>query len=208
MPTGNPFFDKKQVVEKRTGGDLPHWEQQGKMQYVTFRLADSLPQVVIQHIREMEEQFMRDHPRPWSTETAAQFKKLKSPAMEEFLDNGYGSCVLKSAEIRALLVSAINYYDGKAFETVAYVIMPNHVHLLVIMFSGVDVRDVMHSIKSYTSHKINKLLGYTGKLWQRESFDRIVRSSAQMRNYITYIENNPRNLPPDSYTLYLSPKYR
>jgi len=70
-------------------------------------------------------------------------------------------------------------------------VMPDHVHMLVRPVNGADLSHVLHSIKSFTSHQINAVRGTTGRLWQRESYDRIMRSEDEATEAIAYIEMNP-----------------
>ena len=69
--------------------------------------------------------------------------------------------------------------------------MPNHVHLLIEIAEGFSLSEVMHSIKSYTAHEANKILGQKGRFWSVESFDRYIRDARHFRNTVEYIENNP-----------------
>ena len=72
----------------------------------------------------------------------------------------------------------------------AYVVMANHVHLLVVPY--ISPTRFLQSLKSYTARQANKLLGRTGEpFWQRESYDHWVRDEAERRRIISYIENNP-----------------
>ena len=69
--------------------------------------------------------------------------------------------------------------------------MPNHVHLLLTPNADIELSQIMHSIKSFTSNKINQAVGRKGKLWQEESFDRYIRDRNHYEKTIAYIENNP-----------------
>jgi hypothetical protein len=69
--------------------------------------------------------------------------------------------------------------------------MPNHVHVIVQPVLEHQLSDVLHSWKSFTSHRINKLLKRSGILWERESFDHLIRQPDHLEYINTYIENNP-----------------
>jgi REP element-mobilizing transposase RayT len=77
------------------------------------------------------------------------------------------------------------------YELRAYAVMPNHVHVLFVLFRGHELAKVMHSLKSYTANRINALVGRTGTLWQREYWDRIVRDMRDYEETMAYIVNNP-----------------
>src|SRR4029077_7380429 len=74
----------------------------------------------------------------------------------------------------------------------AFVIMPNHVHVLVQLAKDQVFADVLHSWKSFSAQAINQLLGRTGQLWQEESYDRIVRDWSELVRYRDYIVGNPK----------------
>ena len=73
--------------------------------------------------------------------------------------------------------------------------MPNHVHLLLTPVIGEDgplsIPEIMQGIKSASAHRINKLLGRRGKVWQDESFDRAVRHDENPDCRVEYIMGNP-----------------
>jgi REP element-mobilizing transposase RayT len=64
--------------------------------------------------------------------------------------------------------------------------MPNHVHVLVHIERGADLPKVVHSWKSYSAHQIG-----LGVIWQREYFDRVIRSPQEYSDTRAYIRNNP-----------------
>jgi REP element-mobilizing transposase RayT len=71
------------------------------------------------------------------------------------------------------------------------VVMPDHVHLLLTPFPEAMLGTILNGIKGTSSHRINVLLNRRGKLWQRESFDHILRSSEKLEEKAAYICNNP-----------------
>ena len=123
--------------------------------------------------------------------------------IERWIDLGHGSCVLANQEIRRMVADAILFQNEDKYVVYAFVVMPNHVHILMSPLTNTTVVDIIGKIKSFTSKKINKALHTTGKVWQNGIFDRIVRDANNFEQYMNYIHNNPRNLPKNSYTLYL-----
>ncbi len=69
--------------------------------------------------------------------------------------------------------------------------MPNHVHVLVRPYETYGLKAILQAWKSFTAHAINKHMGRRGPLWQKESFDHIVRSAAQLERSRQYIRANP-----------------
>jgi REP element-mobilizing transposase RayT len=155
-------------------GYIPHLDGEEFMQFVTFRLADSMPQEVLERWRN-------------ETHSDAAFRKR----VEEYLGSGYGECWLKRREVAAIVREALKFHEGKKYELRSWVIMPNHGHVLFAPFPKIHLPDVMHSIKSYTAHEANKIIGRTGQFWQEESFDRYIRNAKHYGAVVRYIENNP-----------------
>ena len=93
--------------------------------------------------------------------------------------------------------------NGTDYDVFAFVIMPNHVHLLIKPLGEVTADISVGRIKHFSAMMINKLLGKSGKVWMRESFDRIVRNNDQLQRYIRYILSNPNGLSKGSYEIYL-----
>ena len=197
------FLDFSGDISFSQGWNLPHLHQDGKLQFITFRLADSLPRHVTEQLLALKQKFLRDHPGEWTPQTKIEYHKLIGPTAEAALNNGYGSCVLRNPRIRAILEQAFAHYDNEACIVHAYVIMPNHVHVLLQMIGSHQANTIIHSIKSFTARAINKTLNRTGPLWLRDNFDRLIRSNPHYHATLQYIINNPSSLPPSDYTLYI-----
>jgi REP element-mobilizing transposase RayT len=82
-------------------------------------------------------------------------------------------------------------FDGERYRLLAWVVMPNHVHVLVQLDQQHPLPKVLHSWKSYVANQANKILGRSGPFWQREYFDRFIRNEDHYRNAVRYIEDNP-----------------
>lgn len=158
-----------------TQRNLPHWHQPGATYFVTFRLADSLPVAVRGKLAEMQRLNASDA-FDW---------------IGHYLDAGIGDCTLKDSRCAELVEETLRYFDGARYELGSFVVMPNHVHVLVRPISPATLSSVVHTWKSYSSHIINRHLGRSGALWQKESFDRIVRDQMELRKFDDYIVANP-----------------
>jgi putative DNA methylase len=112
---------------------------------------------------------------------------------EEYLNAGYGACYLRDPRIAHLVETALLHFDGDRYRMIAWVIMPNHVHVLIEVFEVYALCDIVHSWKSYTAKEANRILGRTGHFWFREYFDRYIRDERHFANAIQYIHNNPIN---------------
>ena len=80
--------------------------------------------------------------------------------------------------------------NGVGRKHIAFVVMPNHVHLLITPLEAVS--KLVQSLKRFTAREGNRMLGLTGQpFWQDESYDRLVRNEAEFDRIVRYIEWNP-----------------
>src|ERR1044072_8628746 len=144
ITSGRIFSEDLRAAGWRSRGYLPHFEGGEVAQFVTFRLKDSLPQSVVER---------------WRRELSQDDDAALRRRVEAYLDEGYGGASLKQPRVASVVQDALLYYDGERYRLAAWVIMPNHVHLLATPCAGHTLSGVMHSIKSYTASEANKLLG-------------------------------------------------
>jgi REP element-mobilizing transposase RayT len=188
------FFDPEadfQVYRR----NLPHWRQAGVKYFVTFRLADSLPTQKVAALKEEKERWLALNPPPHKESQIKEYHRNFSLPIHEWLDAGYGSCVLAHPEIFRLVESVLNFFNQQRYVLGEYVVMPNHVHALVSPLANHDLDRILHSWKSFSANQINKRSGSRGPVWHRESFDHIVRSVGQLDRIERYIRDNPKSLP-------------
>ncbi|MGJ8642023.1 MAG: REP-associated tyrosine transposase [Luteolibacter sp.] len=185
---------------------LPHWEQEGSTYFVTYRLADSIPREFTDKWNKERESWMLDHPYPWDEATEAEYHRVFSSEIDRLMDLGHGSCVLRSTEIRAILAASYTKFEGERYVIHSWVVMPNHVHLLVTIASDQSLESLVGSWKKFTARTINKSSERKGKLWQKDYFDRIIRDWTHFSRVANYIRKNPAkaNLPDNAYTLWES----
>lgn len=195
----NPYLEKDKAIFF-SRNKLPHWDQPGKTQFITFRLCDSLPQSVIHNLNQFKENFLKLNPEPWSQSLELHFRKIISWKIQSYMDAGYGECHLRRIEIRNIIKESLEKYNYDKYYLDAYVLMPNHVHILITTEINVDYRKIISNIKRYTSRRINMMLGRSGELWT-ENFDRIIRDEDHYRSCLAYIKNNPKLLNDSEYTL-------
>ena len=125
VPFYNPDFD---VDEHRR--NLPHWQQGEAWVFVTWRLGDSLPKVKLDQWKEERAIWLSHHPEPWDRKTEAEYHDRFSRQIDEWLDQGSGSCVLKEPANANIVARALRHFDGERYAIAAFVVMPNHVHVL------------------------------------------------------------------------------
>jgi REP element-mobilizing transposase RayT len=183
-------LDRDGCVSKRQRA-LPHWEQTGCSYFVTFRLADSLPTSTLSYLREWKEHWLQNQRKPWTERTLRELDIGYSRRIERWLDSGLGSCCLREKEYRDIVVRAIEYFEGERYFLYSFVVMPNHVHVLLTLKASISLAKAVHSWKSYSAHQIVPRLGRPEPLWMSEYFDHIVRSPQQLEHFQKYIRDNP-----------------
>jgi len=184
------LFDDHAEVDIRKR-NLPHWRQEGKLYFVTWRLADSIPAEKREMLHREREAFIIEHGDPARKKLGAElmrrYHRLFSERVQRWLDAGHGSCVLRKPVARDIMRTALHHFEGTRYTLGSFAIAGNHVHVLVAPVPGIDLSEVMHSWKSFTAKAINKALGRSGTLWQEEVYDHLVRSEAALYRIAAYI---------------------
>ena len=98
---------------------------------------------------------------------------------------------------RTLLVQALKHFEHQRYELAAYVVMNDHVHVVVTPLAERRLEEILRSWKSYTARTFQRETGRHGNVWLVESFDRIVRDDAELLEKAQYILNNPRKRWPE-----------
>jgi len=112
--------------------------------------------------------------------------------MEAYLDRSTGACHLKNPAVADVVASTIQKFEGIHYRLLAWVIMPNHVHLVVKLMPDRSLAKTVHSLKLYKSKEANRILGKSGTFWQREYYDRLIRDDAELSRAIQYVRANPK----------------
>jgi REP element-mobilizing transposase RayT len=192
-PPGFIGFDPQKPVRiyERT---LPHWRQEGVTYLTTFRLADSLPEPRLRELLALRAEWEKLNPPPRSEIQWKQLSRTTIEHIERWLDEGAGSCVLQEVFAADILERKLKHFDGVQYELGAYVIMPNHAHVLVRPYSDSlnPLETIEQAWKAYSAREINLQRNEQGQLWQAESFDRIVRDEEHLWRCLQYIGDNAR----------------
>jgi tRNA threonylcarbamoyl adenosine modification protein (Sua5/YciO/YrdC/YwlC family) len=188
-------MDRYKEVQIRCGTYLPHWTQEGATYAATFRLADALPANVVADW-ESERREITDRARRQKRGlTEAQERRLAelfSQKVEKYLDAGHGNCWLRDERIAKIVRDALLHFEKERYELAAWCIMPNHVHVIVRPTPGHTLSEILHSWKSFSAQRANRLLRRVGKFWQSESYDHLIRSERNLRNQVRYVLENPQ----------------
>ncbi len=171
---------------------LPHWRQNGATYFVTFRLADSLPREKQIELERLRGGRLGAGPTPHTRQAREQATRLLGQRLDQWLDDGMGSCVLREPRHASMVAESLHAFDGDRYELDAYVVMPNHVHVAVRPLRPDEhaLEDIVGSWKKFTARRINESLHLSGELWQHESFDTIIRDEEHLCRVIQYIGRN------------------
>ena len=179
-------------------GYLPHFDGRDMIQHVTFHLADSLPRQVVERL---EEEVLRE---PLENQDVARRKRV-----EDWIDAGHGCCILNEPAIAEMVQNTLFFFDGQRYRLFAWVVMPNHVHVLFQPILGWTLAKIVGSWKKFTATRIcaypgnanlrigdvktaNTEIGAPGgRVWHREYWDRYIRDEGHFRQTMDYIHANP-----------------
>jgi putative transposase len=156
-------------------GYLPHFDAPHITQMVTFMLADSFP---------------ASRRAEWEPILHEPDNSAKRQKLEVWLDRGCGECWLRRQEVATVVEQVLLEGNETEFQLQAWIIMPNHVHLVV------DVRKVplarlVGIWKGKSSRLSNLALGRHGSFWQEDYFDTLIRDGEHLAKAVRYTEQNP-----------------
>jgi REP element-mobilizing transposase RayT len=183
---------------------LPHYQPPEATYFITFRLANSLPQSVIARLKSefrLEWNQLVQKPVKNRRDAVYDLKKRYLINFDQLLDRSeYGPHWLQKEEIASIVKESIHHRDENTFHLLAYTIMPNHVHLVF------DLRDmaltaqhgasayrataIMENLKWYSALRCNRALNLSGQFWQHESYDHVVRRDGELTKIIHYVLSN------------------
>lgn len=105
--------------------------------------------------------------------------------------------------------SLLHFQDQRHF-TSCFVVMPNHVHVVIRPMSGFKLEDCLQRIKQHVSIRVNKTLEKEGALWEEESHDRIIRNEEHLWNIVQYIGRNPKKarIPVENWVRWIHPNWQ
>ena len=167
-------------------GYMPHFSSAYVIQHVTYHLADS----VSAEVRARLEDELRLVP-------ARQQDAERRHRIEAWLDAGHGCCLLREPVAARLVQDAFLFFDGERYRLLAWVVMPNHVHVLFQPLQGWTMAKIVASWKSYTGRRLAPMLPPAPsqvpvrRVWQREYWDRFIRNEPHFDAAREYIHNNP-----------------
>ena len=130
--------------------------------------------------------------------------------IDAWLDQGAGSCALRDLATRECVTASLLNFDGTRYEHHAWIVMPNHVHLLFSPLAAHSIESLVRGWKGVSARHANQLRHHRDEFWMRDYYDRLVRDAEHFWRCARYIRRNPEKakLPTDSCTLYEAPFVR
>jgi putative transposase len=161
---------------------LPHRDTAGLVQFVTFRLNDSVPAGLI-------DQWKRELGWREGLDSSNAVCAALRRRIEVYEDVGRGACYLRVPEVIRVVREALEKFDAERYGLLEWCIMPNHVHVMFEVIHGHPIEKVLQSWKSYTAKEANKVLKRSGTFWMRDYFDRFIRDEKHFEATIAYIHS-------------------
>ncbi|EGK87817.1 REP-associated tyrosine transposase [Microcoleus vaginatus] len=112
---------------------------------------------------------------------------------------------------RQVVLNACKFFDRQRYQIFCLVVMPDHVHMLMQPLAKSDnkfwsLSSILHSMKSYSSKQIPKVMKHIGTVWQDERHDHIVRDEREFQVFWEYIRQNPvkagLSVTPEEYPFF------
>jgi putative transposase len=181
--------------------NLPHWRQPGATYFVTFRLADAIPEAVRRELEfkqtlwlvkrgiKAETDLKLAYER-LSKEDRFLFRKYLNRIREDVHDLGHGECWLNRENVINECRKQLLRSDESGYHLGDFILMPNHVHILITPAEN-ELEKCMRGIKGASSRFCNLAAKRKGTFWQADSYDHIVRNLEQLAAYREYIRDNP-----------------
>ena len=189
---------------------LPHWRQEDATYAVTFRQADSIPQAQLLALKRWRAIWEQQHPEPRSEMDWQLLAREITNRTERWMDEGYGSCVFRDPKFFKMMWNSLLHFQDQRHFTSCFVVMPNHVHVVIRPMTGFELEDCLQRIKQYVATHVNKDLHRNGPLWEEESYDRIVRDEEHLWNVVQYIGRNPEKagIPIAQWVRWIHPDWQ
>ena len=170
-------------------------KREGAAYFVTFRLADSLPRealLKLQRARDDRLQQLRQGVKSSLLDATVAANRSFRRDLEKYLDSGVGQCHLRRPEIASVVGKALLFFQGERYQLEEWVVMPNHVHVVLWPAPNFVLSEILKSWKQFTGRSATKLLQLeTGRFWQPESYDHWIRNDEERARIRRYIRNNP-----------------
>jgi putative transposase len=194
----NTLSEPEFVVD--TKRHLPHKQLTDCVLFITWRLAFTLPESVLQKIAMNKSNYLnsiKDFTPQEKKNAGEDYKNSQFEYFDDWIDKFNGGKHNISLEpYLSIITDTIKHDESKKYTVSAYCIMPNHAHLIIKPLYKSEniyyaISEITEFLKSISAHKLNKALSLKGQLWQHESYDRVIRDEDEYKKTVEYVLMNP-----------------
>lgn len=188
---------KHLVAGFHSRGVLPHLKREGGIYFVGFRQHGSLPREVLLRFKAERDAILQKAlaaKRPLTRHEQEELFRWYSERVDRYLDAGHGECQLRRPALADIVAGALKFFDQQRYDLRAWVVMPNHVHVVVQPRPPHPLSEILHTWKSFSAHKINENIPKKiVPFWQGESFDHLIRDDDDLHRCSHHTLMNPVN---------------
>lgn len=190
--------------------DLPHWQPGNRSIFVTTRLYGSIPAIELRNMMSdlellEKEMISRNLPQDHRSLELARhrFAHLEG-ALNQAIRSTSAATWLRQPAIAGVVVrDAFYFWDNQRYKRQRYVIMPNHIHLVLrpLPMAKSDtsanrpqewsLARIMQGLKGFTAREANRILGRQGPFREEENFDHWIGDEAEEERIRLYVDRNP-----------------
>jgi REP element-mobilizing transposase RayT len=198
--TGHNTISQSNFKYSYYSRNLPHLFDIDKPIFITYRLKFTLPKAISEELNQRKTQWFAELQNLDDIE-----KEQRMLGKDAVFFGWFDELIASSAEVPQILhrpdlaeiiVKSFISYDHKHYELLAYCIMLNHVHVLILPSRQPEGEiyppsHITYTWKRYTANQINAALNRKGSLWQQESYDHLVMDEPKLNRVLDYIVQNP-----------------
>lgn len=159
----------------------PHWHSRGYLPHYDGGLA--VQHIVMHTTGALDPSEFA--PQPKESEVARLMR------IDQVLDHSRIGRFFAAPEAATAMEASLLHFDGHSYDLLAWCVMPNHVHVILIVHRDQLLGTVVKSWKVHATRVVNQQTGHHGRIFVRDYFDRHARSRRQMMAMMSYVESNP-----------------
>jgi putative transposase len=153
-------------------GYIPHFDGAGLVQHIVLRTANSLPSEMLKLV-------------------ATEDIDKRRSRIDRALDQSQTGKIFNDVACANVMVHGLRHFCGTRYDLLAWCVMPNHIHIVVLIYPDHNLGQVVRSWKTFVTSEINRLQKSSGPIFAKDYFDRFMRDGIQTERAIAYVENNP-----------------
>ncbi len=178
----------------RRRNHLPHVDVAGGLYFVTWCLADAVGKDFLSRMAALRRNLLDQARERFGTVRAVDHRQIEQQVRLEIfseMDRARGRCELKVQEIGQVVMEALLHFQDQRYHVESFCVMPNHVHVVFQPQPEWPWWKITGGWKSFTSKQANRILRRSGKFWQDDSYETLVRSAEHLERANRYVLRNP-----------------